>query len=111
MVLKHTASNCDYFINVAFRKLPRPKQRFNMFWNYTISVRVFDIFDFNNDITFLPSKCDTDDVYKMIVKLKWIKKEIKHIVCSTCLLRYGVVRVFVSFCVLEFVRAILSWCP
>ena len=29
---------------------------------------------------------------------------------SKCLLRYDVVRVFVSFCVLVFVRAILSWC-
>jgi len=27
------------------------------------------------------------------------------------MLRHGVVRVFVSFCVLVFVRAILSWCP
>jgi len=27
------------------------------------------------------------------------------------MLRNGVVRVFVSFCVLVFVRAILSWCP
>jgi len=27
------------------------------------------------------------------------------------LLRHDVVRVFVSFCVLVFVRAILSWCP
>jgi len=30
---------------------------------------------------------------------------------SKCLLRHDVVRVFVSFCVLVFVRAILSWCP
>jgi len=30
---------------------------------------------------------------------------------SKCLLRHYVVRVFVSFCVLVFVRAILSWCP
>jgi len=34
-----------------------------------------------------------------------------NIVCSKCLLRHDVVRVFVSFCVLVFVRAILSWCP
>ena len=30
---------------------------------------------------------------------------------SKCLLRHGVVRVFVSSLVLVFVRAILSWCP
>jgi len=30
---------------------------------------------------------------------------------SKCLLRHDVVRVFVSFLVLVFVRAILSWCP
>jgi len=37
----------------------------------------------------------------------------KHniIVFSKCLLRHDVVSVFVSFCVLVFVRAILSWCP
>jgi len=29
---------------------------------------------------------------------------------SKCLLRHGVLRVFVSFCVLVFVRAISSWC-
>jgi len=28
-----------------------------------------------------------------------------------CLWRHGVVRVFVSICVLGFVRAILKWCP
>jgi len=28
----------------------------------------------------------------------------------TCLLRHGVLRVFVSFCVLVFVRTILSFC-
>ena len=30
---------------------------------------------------------------------------------SKCLLRHDVVRVFVSFIVLVFVQAILSWCP
>ena len=30
---------------------------------------------------------------------------------SKCLLRIDVLRVFVLFCVLVFVRAILSWCP
>jgi len=30
---------------------------------------------------------------------------------SNCLLRPGVLRVFVLFCVLVFVRAILSWRP
>ena len=30
---------------------------------------------------------------------------------SKCLLRHSGLRVFVSFCVLVFVRAILSWCP
>ena len=30
---------------------------------------------------------------------------------SKCLLRHDVVRVFVSFLVLVFVRANLSWCP
>jgi len=30
----------------------------------------------------------------------------KHIISSKCLLRHGVLRVFVSFCVLVFVRAI-----
>jgi len=30
---------------------------------------------------------------------------------SKCLLFQGVVRVFVSFCVLVFAWAILSWCP
>jgi len=30
---------------------------------------------------------------------------------SECLLRFGVLRVFVLFCVFVFVWAILSWCP
>jgi len=34
----------------------------------------------------------------------------KNIAFSKCLLRHDAVRVFVSFCVLIFVRAILSWC-
>jgi len=32
-------------------------------------------------------------------------------VFSECMLRHGVLHVFVSFCVLELGRAILSWCP
>ena len=36
---------------------------------------------------------------------------LKNIFFSKCLLRHGGVRVFVLFCVLVFVRAILSWCP
>ena len=43
------------------------------------------------------------------ISLNW--KNTKLIVFSICLLRHGVLRVFVSFCVLVFVRAILSWCP
>ena len=38
-------------------------------------------------------------------------KNTKIVFFSKCLLRHGVVRVFVSLCVLVFVRAILSWCP
>jgi len=38
-------------------------------------------------------------------------KNTKKLVFSKCMLRRGVVRVFVSFLVLVFVRAILSWCP
>jgi len=42
----------------------------------------------------------------------WPKKTHTNIVFfSKCMFRHGVVRVFVSFCVLVFVRAILSWCP
>ena len=40
-----------------------------------------------------------------------LRKTQKYSVFSKCLLRHGLVPVFVSFCVLVFVRAILSWCP
>jgi len=51
-----------------------------------------------------------------IINTKQIKTETseKHkqiVFISICLLRFGVLRVFVLFCVLVFVRAILSWCP
>jgi len=39
-----------------------------------------------------------------------IRKSQKYSLAK-CLLRHDVVRVFVSFLVLVFVRAILSWCP
>ena len=47
--------------------------------------------------------------YSIIVWFK-ISRVFKYSV-SKCLLRHDGVRVFVSFCVLVFVRAILSWCP
>jgi len=47
-----------------------------------------------------------------IKKKRKIEKSEKHknIGFFKCMLRHGVVRVFVSFFVLVFVRAILSWC-
>ena len=40
-----------------------------------------------------------------------IKHKTQKYSLSKCMLRHDVVRVFVSFLVLVFVRAILSWCP
>jgi len=35
----------------------------------------------------------------------------KQVFFSKFMLRHGVLQVFVSFCVLDFVRVILTWCP
>jgi len=48
--------------------------------------------------------------YQLKKKRKKIRKTQKYSL-SKCLVRHDVVKVFVSFLVLVFVRAILSWCP
>jgi len=48
---------------------------------------------------------------KRISRFKHFRALGLSIVFSKCLLRHGVLRVFVSFSVLVFVRAILSVCP
>jgi len=48
------------------------------------------------------------EFFKEIIKKEKKKPKKTKIVFSKCLLRHGVLRVFVSFYVLVFVRAILS---
>jgi len=48
---------------------------------------------------------------KLSIKKKKNLKTQQNNFFSKCLLRHGVLRVFVLFCVLDFERAILSWCP
>ena len=67
------------------------------------------------DISYSPYKYKTEmvvDLFESTVKLKKRKiRKTQKYSFSKCLLSLYVVRVFVSFCVLVFVWAILSWCP
>ena len=47
----------------------------------------------------------------LVFNIRLTRKHTKYYLSSKCLLRLRVLRVFVLFCVLGFVRAILPWCP
>jgi len=55
-----------------------------------------------------------ENSFKKLKRKEKKEKSEKHkkiVFFSKCLMRHGVLRVFVSFCVLVLVQAILSWCP